>query len=249
MNVRLMFNIIGIALMFLSLFMMLPIGVSLIYKQSDIIPLTFSFFVTLISGLILYLVTYKHKREEIRHRDAFMIVTVTWLMISLFGAIPFMFSGTFHSFTDAYFEAMAGFTTTGASVLKDVEVVPKGVLFWRSMIQWIGGMGIIVFAIAILPFLGTGGMQLFKAEVPEISIDKLRPRILDTAKALWIIYVGITTVDIVLLKAGGMDLYDAICHAFTTMATGGFSTKNASIGHYHSPFIEYTTSVFMFLAG
>lgn len=249
MRLRVILNIIAIALIFLSIFMIIPIGVALIYQQSDTIPLIGSFLITLVSGAILYFLTQKQKKEEIKHREAFVIVTFTWLVVSLFGSIPFMLTETFHSFTDAYFESMAGFTTTGASVLNNIEAIPKGVLFWRSMTQWIGGMGIIVFALAILPMLGTGGMQLFKAEVPEISVDKVRPRIIDTAKALWFIYVALTSLDAILLMTGGMDFYDAICHAFTTMATGGFSTKNASIGHFNSPFIEYITSIFMFLAG
>jgi trk system potassium uptake protein TrkH len=229
--------------------MVLPIIVSLIYKQPDIISLTVSFVITFITGASIYLITRKHGKEEIRHRDAFIIVTFTWIIISLFGSIPFMLTGTLDVFTDAFFESMAGFTTTGASVLTDIEAVPKGLLFWRSMSQWIGGMGIILFAVAILPLLGTGGMQLFKAEVPEISVDKLRPRIIDTAKALWFIYVALTAADALLLTASGMNIYDALCHAFTTMATGGFSTKNDSIAHFQSPSIEYITSFFMLCAG
>jgi len=249
MNFKLILNIIGIALVIISWFMVLPIIVSLIYKQSDIIPLTVSFVITFIAGTSIYFITKKHRKEEIRHRDAFIIVTLTWVVISLFGSMPFMFTGTLHAFTDAFFESMAGFTTTGASVFTDVEAAPKGLLFWRSMSQWIGGMGIILFALAILPLLGTGGMQLFKAEVPEISVDKLKPRIIDTAKALWFIYVALTAADALLLTAAGMSVYDALCHAFTTMATGGFSTKNASIAHFQNPSIEYITCFFMFCAG
>ncbi len=250
MNLKLISNIVGIVLIFTALFMLLPIIVSIIYAQPDTVALTESFLITLGSGLLLYFFTRKYtKKEEFRHRDAFIVVTLSWLAAAFFGAIPFILSGTFHSFTNAYFEAMAGFTTTGSSVLKDIEAVPMGILFWRSLTQWIGGMGIILFAIAILPMLGTGGMQLFKAEVPEISVDKLKPRIIDTAKALWFIYVGFTSVSTAFYMAGGMSLYDAICHAFTTMATGGFSTKNASMAHFNSPFIEYTASIFMFLAG
>ncbi len=249
MNFRLILNVIGTALIFMSLFMIFPFIVSFIYDQSDIISLAESFLITFVSGTTLYLFTRKHRGEEIKHRDAFVIVTLTWLLISLFGSFPFMLTGTFHTFTDAYFESMAGFTTTGASVLIDIQSTPKGVLFWRSMIQWMGGMGIIVFAIAILPLLGTGGMQLFKAEVPEINVDKVRPRIIDVAKALWIIYFALTSADVALLAISGMDLFDAICHAFTTMATGGFSTKNNSIAYFKNPSIEYITSMFMFLAG
>ncbi len=249
MNFRLILNIVGIALLFLSFFMIFPVIVSFVYKQPDVGDLIKSFLITLAAGASLFLLTCKDKREDIRHREAFVIVTVTWLAMALFGAIPFMFTAEFSSFTDAFFESMAGFTTTGSSVLTDVEILPKGVLFWRSMTQWIGGMGIIVLALAILPLLGTGGMQLFKAEVPEISLDKLRPRILDTAKALWFIYIGLTVLNMLLLLYGGMDFFDASCHAFTTMATGGFSTKNTSIGYFRSPYIDYVTSIFMLLAG
>ncbi len=249
MNYLLTIRTIGIALIFVSLFMVLPVGVSLYYGGDDAYHLGVSFVLTLLIGMLLYVSTRKHKTVEVRHRDAFAIVTVSWLALTFFGALPFYHSGVFHSFTDAYFEAMAGFTTTGASVLTDIESVPKGLLFWRSIIQWIGGMGIILFAVAILPMLGTGGMQLFKAEVPEISVDKLKPRIIDTAKALWYIYFGLTSVAAACYLAEGMDLYDAVCHAFTTMATGGFSTKNGSMAHFESPTIELTASFFMFLAG
>ncbi|MEW6569921.1 MAG: TrkH family potassium uptake protein [Nitrospirota bacterium] len=249
MNIRLILNFIGVVLTFISFFMIFPLIVSFIYEQPDKLPLIWSFAITLATGLILYVSTKRHEREDVRHREAFVIVTSAWVIMSLFSCIPFLLSGTFASFTDAYFESMAGFTTTGASVLNDISAAPRGVLFWRSMTQWIGGMGIIVFALAILPLLGTGGMQLFRAEVPEISVDKLRPRIIDTAKALWLIYLSLTAADAVLLYIAGMDFYDALCHAFTTMATGGFSTKNASIGHFDSAAIDYITGFFMLLSG
>ncbi len=249
MNIGLILNILGSAIIILAAFMVFPIFISLIYKQSDLIVLVISFAITLFSGGAIYLSTSRYKKEEIRKKEAFLIVSLTWIFVAFFGALPFLIGGNFESFTDAYFESMAGFTTTGASILKDVEMLPLGILFWRSMIQWIGGMGIIVFALAILPMLGSGGMQLFKAEVPEISIDKLKPRIIDTAKALWFIYVFLTVLNIVFLLLGGMDIYNSICHAFTTLATGGFSTKNSSLGHFQNPFVHYTTAVFMFLAG
>lgn len=249
MNAGLILNILGSAVIITALFMLLPISISIIYNQPDLLALVYSFLITFLFGLIAYFSTVKSKKDEVRNREAFLSVTLTWIFIPFFGAIPFLMSGMFTSFVDAYFEAMAGFTTTGASVLKDIESQPLGVLFWRSLIQWIGGMGIIVFALAILPMLGSGGMQLFKAEVPEISVDKLKPRIIDTAKALWFIYLFLTLLNVVLLMLGGMDIYDSICHAFTTLATGGFSTKNASLGYYEKPFIHYVTSLFMFLAG
>lgn len=249
MHFKLVINFVGMTLLVLGLFMLLPVAVALVHGGKDTPVLLISSFLAFSVGGALYLVTRRFNREEIGHRDAFIVVTVTWLSMSLFASVPYLLAGTFSTFTDAYFESMSGFTTTGASVLTDVEVVPKGIMFWRCLTQWIGGMGIIVLALAILPMLGAGGMQLFRAEVPDISADKLKPRIIDTAKALWFIYFGLTLLNIVLLMAGGMDWYDATCHAFTTMATGGFSTKNASIGHYGSAFIDYVTTLFMFLAG
>lgn len=249
MNFGLIFNIIGIVLIFVSLFMILPVAVALVFGSNDAITLTISFLLTFIAGALLFFLSGKHEKEEIRHREAFLVVAFSWILVALFGAVPYLLTGTFDSFTDAYFESMAGFTTTGSSVLRNIEIVPMGILFWRSLTQWIGGMGIILFALAILPMLGTGGMQLFRAEVPEISVDKLRPRIVDTAKALWLIYVGLTSIATAFYLVGGMDLYNALCHAFTTMATGGFSTKNASMAHFNNAFIDYTSSIFMFLAG
>jgi trk system potassium uptake protein TrkH len=249
MNLKMVLNTIGIVLIFISLFMILPVVVSLVYDQTDTIPLMISCLITFISGTILFFLTGHQQREEIRHRDAFLVVTLGWMSVALFGAIPYLLTGTFDSFSNAYFESMAGFTTTGSSVLNDIESASYGILFWRSLTQWLGGMGIILFALAILPLLGTGGMQLFKAEVPEISVDKLRPRIIDTAKALWFIYFGLTCLAAAFFLVGGMDFFNAVCHAFTTMATGGFSTKNASMASFQSPFIEYTASIFMLLAG
>lgn len=240
---------LSVALVFVALFMALPVFVSLFYDGNDTFALLLSMLLTLLVGMSGYFLTKGARGEEIRHRDAFVIVTLAWLAIAFFGALPYVFAGAFNNFTDAYFESMSGFTTTGASTMTDIEKMPPGLLFWRSLTQWIGGMGIILFALAILPLIGGGGMQLFKAEVPEISVDKLRPRIVDTAKALWFIYVGFTNLAALAYSIGGMGVYDAINHAFTTMATGGFSTKNASIAHYESPFIEYASAFFMFFAG
>ncbi len=249
MHYRLIANFLGITLAITGLFMGLAALVSFLFSEREAFRLLMSSVFTLLVAGSVYFASRNRKREEIRHRDAFLIVTLTWSIMSLFSTIPYLMTGTFTSFTDAYFESMSGFTTTGASVLTDIEVVSKGVLFWRALTHWIGGMGIIVLALAVLPMLGGGGMQLFKAEVPELSVDRLQPRILDTAKALWFIYVGLTIANAALYAAGGMDLFDAACHAFATLATGGFSTKNASIGHYQSAFIDYVAVVFMFLAG
>lgn len=249
MNFRTVINIVGIALIIVSIFMLVPVGISLINKSSDTLALGLSFLLTFFTGIVMLTLTKQYRHEELMYREAFMTVTLTWIAVAFFGSLPYIFTGSVNCFTDAFFESMSGFTTTGASIFADVEKLPAGLLFWRSMTQWIGGMGIIVFALAVLPFIGTGGMQLFKAEVPEISVDKLRPRIIDTAKALWFIYMGITGFIIILYFIGGMDIYDAVCHAFTTISTGGFSTKNSSIAYFNSPLLEYISSFAMFLGG
>jgi len=187
--------------------------------------------------------------EEISKRDGYLIVTFGWIASSLVGTLPYIIHGSIPSFTDAFFETMSGFTTTGATILQDIEAVPPGLLYWRSMTHWIGGMGIIVLSLAILPILGIGGMQLFQAEVAGPSKDKIHPRVTETAKRLWGIYVILTVAEVVLLLFGDMDLLDAICHSFGTLATGGFSTKNASIAYYHSSYIEYVIIIFMFISG
>ena len=249
MNWKAILNLTGVVILIMTAFMVLPIGVSIGVKSGDTLPLTYSFLISLLAGGSLFLLTRAGPRKDIRHRDGFVVVTIGWLLVTLFGSLPFLFSGTFSSFTDAYFEAMAGFTTTGASVLTAIEGTPAGILFWRSLTQWLGGMGIVLFSLAILPMLGGGGMQLFKAEVPEITIDKLKPRLVDTAKSLWYIYTSLTLLAAVLFYFGGMSIFDAICHAFTTLATGGFSTKNTSLAFFNSPFIDGVATVFMFLAG
>ncbi|MCP4622130.1 MAG: TrkH family potassium uptake protein, partial [bacterium] len=172
-----------------------------------------------------------------------------WLTAGLFGTLPFLFSGTIPDFTNAYFESVSGFTTTGATILDDIESLPEGILLWRSQTQWLGGMGIIVLSIAILPFLGVGGMQLYKAEIPSPVVDKLKPRISETAKTLWKVYVLLTVLEIILLFIGGMSVFDAVCHGFCTMPTGGFSTKNAGIAYFNSPYFDAVFVVFMLFAG
>ena len=182
-------------------------------------------------------------------REGFAIVTFGWTFFALFGALPFVFSGAIPSYLNAFFETMSGFTTTGSTILTDIEAMPPSLLLWRSLTQWLGGMGIIVLSLAILPMLGVGGMQLFKAEVPGPTTDRLKPRIQDTAKLLWGVYVLLTCVEILLLMAGGMSFFDGLNHAFTTMATGGFSTRNASVAAYNSAYIDWVITIFMFLAG
>ncbi len=249
MNLALVFNLVGIVLLISSFFMCIPIATSLLMGGPDFESLTVSFALTFLAGGLLFFMTRRQKRRELRHREGFAVVTFSWLVISLCSAFTYMISGTVTNFTDAYFESMAGFTTTGSSVLSNLEGIPHGILMWRSLTQWMGGMGIIVFSLAILPMLGAGGMQLFKAEVPEIGVEKLKPRIIDMSKSLWYIYTGLTALLAVSLMVSGMSAFDALCHAFTTMATGGFSTKSASIAHFNSAAIDIVITIFMFLAG
>ncbi len=249
MNTALVLNLTGAVLLFSSSFMLVPLLTALFQKGPDQSAFVTSFIISLCSGLLLYFLTKNQKKVELRHREGFAVVTVSWLVMTFFGCLPYMLSGTSMSFTNAYFEAMAGFTTTGASVMSELESLPHGIMLWRSITQWMGGMGIIVFSLAILPMLGAGGMQLFKAEVPEIGVEKLKPRILDMAKSLWYIYAGLTLVLILLLFLTGMGIFDAVCHGFTTMATGGFSTKTASVAHFQDSYADIIITVFMFLAG
>ncbi len=249
MNVAIVFNLAGVVLLFSSAFMLVPLLTSLFYRGDDLKAFATSFLITFLSGLLLYFLTKSRKKIELKHRDGFAVVTLSWLVMSFFASLPYMLAGVTMSFTDAYFESMAGFTTTGASVLSNLESLPEGILLWRSLTQWMGGMGIIVFSLAILPILGAGGMQLFRAEVPEIGVEKLKPRIIDMAKSLWYIYAGLTAVLALLLWISGMDFFDAVCHSFTTMATGGFSTKSTSIAYFGSAYTDVIITVFMFLAG
>ena len=242
-------NIIGAVLVIISTFMLPSVIISALNSQPDLQAMTISLAATLLSGLALYFLTKKNKEQHMRHRDVFLAVTLCWLCISFFGSLPYLLSGSIGNFTDAFFEAVAGFTTTGSSVISDIEALPMGVLFWRSLTQWIGGMGIILFALAVLPFLSSGGVQLFKAEVPELTVDRLRPRLVDTAKILWAIYMSLTALVTILYYLGGMSWFDALCHGMTTLATGGFSTKNASFAHFDSTYIDTVCIVFMFLAG
>lgn len=242
-------NIIGMLIIFLGICMIFPLFFGLYFKDQSIIPLAKSMGVTIGSGLSLVLCFRRTKVEHISHREGIAIVAIGWTAIGFFGAFPFYLGAEFNTFVDAFFESVSGFTTTGSSILTNIEAVSKGLLFWRSFIQWLGGMGIIVLSVAILPFLGVGGMQLYKAEVPSPVPDKLKPRIRDTATVLWKVYALISLAQVLLLMIGGMNLYDALCHAFTTMPTGGFSTKNASIAHFDSVYFDTTIIIFMLMAG
>jgi trk system potassium uptake protein TrkH len=221
-----------------------------IYYNEDFLPLLASGSISVLLGVFMWrFFKYRSSHVELSRKDGYLVVTLGWVSMALFGMLPFLISGSIDNVIDAFFETMSGLTTTGASILTDIEAVPKGILFWRSMTQWIGGMGIIVLTVALVSIIGVGGMQLFVAEAPGISPDKLKPRIKDTAKRLWIIYAGLTFMETVFLMLGGMSFFDAINHSFTTMATGGFSTKNASMAYYDSAYLQYVVIVFMFIAG
>ncbi len=229
--------------------MLLSTLISFIYDDGVTFNLFLAGISTLLLGVFLMVPTRDHKKIMDK-REGYVVVTFGWLIMAFTGCLPYVFTGTISDFTSAFLETMSGYTTTGATILNDIEIVPKGVLFWRSMTHWIGGMGIIVLAIAILPLLGIGGMQLFAAEAPGPSGDKLHPRITDTAKRLWLIYFGYTIAETILLKIAGMDLFDAMNHAMSTLSTGGFSTKNASVAYWNDqPIIQYIIILFMFLAG
>ena len=257
MKLKPLLNIIGALLSILGTSMIVPIFISMGYAEPDTFGLIISSLICVGIGLPLWFST-RYSRT-LTNRDGFAIVTFSWIVTAIIGALPFYFTGSIPDITDAFFESMSGVTTTGASILGNflthphlehgIESLPHGILFWRSFLQWIGGMGIVVFYIAVLPLLGVGGVQLFKAEVPGPVADKIKPRVRETAKFLWIIYVGITSIEIIALRIAGMETFDSICHAFTTMPTGGFSTKNASLAHYDNPMIHYIIIFFMFLAG
>jgi trk system potassium uptake protein TrkH len=248
MHARRVLRLIGLLVFFVGLSMALALLVSVIYKEPSTWDLAASMVITCVAGLLIFLSTKGEQVSHLSHRDGVAIVTLGWFVAGAVGAIPFLLSGSISGFTNAYFESISGFTTTGASILSDIEKLPRGILMWRSIIQWLGGMGIIVLSIAILPFLGIGGMQLYKAEIPSPVVDKLRPRISDTAKVLWKVYILITVLEILLLLGGGMSLFDSVCHSFCTMPTGGFSPKNKSIAHYDSPYFDAVIIVFMLLA-
>jgi trk system potassium uptake protein len=241
-------KIMGALLMLLALLMLPGVGFALYFESGDEKALLYSALAAFSTGGILFF-SFSKQDQNIRKREGYMIVSLSWLLMAIFGMLPFLFSGTITNISDAVFETVSGLTTTGATILNDIEATPKGVLFWRSMTQWIGGLGIIVLTVAILPLLGIGGIELFVAESPGPTSDKLHPRIRETAKRLWYVYMGLTFAVGLLYYIGGMTFYDAANHALTTMATGGFSTKNDSMAFYTSPFIQYTAIFFMFLAG
>ncbi|MAF09655.1 potassium transporter [Candidatus Poribacteria bacterium] len=259
MNIKAVVYTLGNLLLCVAVALLAPLLIALYYARTrgegDLMAFVWTVVVTVAAGLIL---RYACRTEpDLHNREGFAVVALGWMVTALFGALPFFFFGAFRAegrgvvdeFIFCYFESMSGFSTTGATVLEDIEWLPHGILFWRSLTHWLGGMGIVVLAVAILPLLGVGGMQLYRAEAPGPQTDRLTPRIASTAKLMWGVYVLISGVEFLLLWIGGMTAFDAACHAFGTMATGGFATKNASIGHYDSVYFDVVITVFMMLAG
>lgn len=247
MNYGMVFKVIGNLLLFEAFALIAPLGISFYYGSNDLFPILNTIIIMLLVGYPLSKINSHHR--QLKARDALSIVTLGWFVVSAFGALPFMFSGALPSFTDAFFETVSGLTTTGATVITDIEILPKGLLFWRSFLHWIGGMGILVLALAIMPTVGVGAYQIFKAESPGPISDKIAPKMRDTAKILYTAYLGITVIETILLMLGGMDLYDALVHTFGTVGTGGFSNYNSSIAHFNSYYIYTVIAIFMIASG
>lgn len=248
-NFPILLRVTGWLMMIEAAFMLIPLITCIVYKESDYLAFVVAVAVTGISGLMMTTLI-KPTRTDMAKREGFLLTALVWIVFSLFGMIPFVLSQTPMSISDAFFEAMSGFTTTGATVLNSVEHLSHGLHLWRCLMQWIGGMGIILFTLAVIPMLNhSGGMQMFNAEVTGITHDKIRPRISQTAKGLWLIYISLSVLLCVLLWLGPMNFFDSVCHAFSSMSTGGFSTKDASIGAWDSVYVKVVMTIFMFLGG
>lgn len=247
MNYSMVLKNLGILLACEAFAMMPSLLVSMIYNGSDVKAFLYTIIIMLSIGLASFCI--KAKNKTIYARDGFAIVAVGWILVSFFGALPFYFSGAIPSLIDSFFEASSGFTTTGSSILRDVEILPMGIAFWRSFTHWVGGMGVLVLTLAILPSMGAGTLQIMKAESPGPSPGKLVPRVRQTAVILYGIYIIITVIQVALLKFTGMSLYDSLVHTFGTVGTGGFSNKNLSVGHYNNVAVEIIITLFMFICG
>lgn len=248
-NVRVILYVIGNLLVIMAVLMLFALPWSIYYNSGDLSSLIISSMFTGIVGGLMFYSNSRQKNAEIGKREGYLIVALSWVAMAIFGSLPYLLSGAIPSFSNAFFESMAGFSTTGSTILTDIESLPEGILFWRSMTQWIGGLGIIVLTLAILPILGIGGMELFAAEAPGPTKDKIHPRIKETAKRLWVIYIVMTVTETALLYFAGLSFYDAINHALTTCSTGGFSTKNNSIAAFDNPIVHWIIIAFMFMAG
>ena len=247
MNKRLTFNLVGNVLRIESALMLLAIVVSLFTGRTDTVALVISAGITFVAGSALSAI--RPKNDHLRAREGFAVVAFSWLLVSFFGGLPFYFSGYVPNMADCFFEAVSGFTTTGATILTDIEALPKGILFWRSFTHWAGGMGVLVLSLAILPKMGARSVHLMRAESPGPSVDKLVPRVSNNAKILYGIYIGLSVIMVIVLLLCGMNLYDALIHMFSTAGTGGFSNYAASVAHFNSPLIEVVIGIFMALFG
>lgn len=247
-NFRFIANLVGRLLIIESAFLLLCVVIALIYGEADVMAFFYTTIITTVAGLLMTNFI-KAKDRILAKKDGYFTVTMVWLIFSLFGCLPYIIGNTIPSFADAFFETMSGFTTTGSSILNNIESLPHATLFWRSLTQWLGGLGIIMLFIAILPSLGIEGRDLYVAEVPGPTHNKTSFTFTSSARQMWIIYTSLTLLQTILLMVGGMDFFDGICHSFTTMATGGFSTKQASIAHWNSAYIQYVVIAFMFIAG
>ena len=250
MQLSIVAKTIGLLLMVFSFAQVPPLVVDLIYAEGEYISFLYSFLLTVLGGLVLWW-PFREVKKDFRLREGVLIVVCFWIVLSLFGTLPFLITDSISklSFSDAFFESMSGLTTTGATVLSQLDDLPKSILFYRQQLQWLGGMGIIVLAVAVLPLLGVGGMELYHAESSGIAKDRLTPKLRNTAIALWKIYVSLTVLCAIGYFFSGMSIFDAISHSFSTVAIGGFSTHDSSIGYFNSPAIEMIAMFFMFLAG
>jgi len=241
-------HVLGLMMAFFATTFIMPMVCSIIMQDGMFLDFAIAAGINVVLGLLIAALTRRHKRE-LKARDGFLLVTLAWVLMSASASIPFLIALPHLSFTDAYFEAVSGLTTSGGTVLTGLDNLPPSINFWRHALHWFGGIGIIVLAVAVLPLLGVGGMALYRAETPgPIKEEKLTPRITETAKALWITYAGMTLIGIVALRLAGMNWFDAICHAFSAMALGGFSTYDASVGHFDSAVIEFVMIVLMITA-
>ena len=247
-NGLLLLHFMSLIIVFESIFMLFSVAISFFYHEAISMQMLQAFALTFLTGLVLNVLTHRQRLHEPNIRESFIIVSLGWVTMGLVGTVPYLITGSIPNFVNAFFESFSGFTTTGSSILADIEVLPKSILFWRAETHWIGGMGIIVLVIAIMPFLKIHGIYLFYSEASSLDNDKISTKITKVARNLWFIYLGLTLFEVVLLVFGRMPLFDSVCHAFATVATGGFSTKNDSIAGY-SPYIQYVIILFMLLSG
>ncbi len=247
-NFRIIARVFSLLLIFEGLFMLASAGISQIYNEHAASSFLYSALITIVTGAIVF-TPLRNEERIYGNKEGYIIVSGTWLIFSLFGTLPFILSGSIRSFGDAFFESMSGFTTTGATILTNIESLPHGILFWRSLTQWIGGLGVILISLSIFPVVKSINIQLAATEFSGQSPDKIHPRTMDSAKRLVTIYILITLIEAFFLIIGGMPVFDAICHSFTTLSTGGFSTRNDGIAAFSSPYIMIILTIFMFIAG